>query len=210
MKTFGGSKVDNGSSIQQTADGGYIIAGETSSYGAGAADVWLIKTDASGDTAWTRTFGGSESDHGRSIQQTADGGYIIAGETNSYGAGVFDVLLIKTDASGDMVWTRTFGGSEDDGGYSIQKTADGGYIIAGYTTSYGAGGYDVWLIKTDASGDMVLTSTFGGSGSDRGNSIQQTADGGYIIVGRTSSYGAGGRDVLLIKTDEDGNVESFD
>lgn len=102
---------------------------------------------------------------------------------------------------------KTFGGSDDDGGSSVQQTTDGGYIIAGRTTSYGAGGYDVWLIKTDASGDMVWTRTFGGSEDDHGNSIQQTADGGYIIAGRTSSYGAGRNDVWLIKTDEDGNVD---
>jgi hypothetical protein len=204
-KTFGGTSNDTGYSVQQTSDGGYIIAGWTNSYGAGGSDVYLIKTDSEGTKQWDKTFGGSGFDYGYSVQQISDGGYIIAGVTNSYGAGSYDVYLIKTDSEGSKQWDKTFGGTSDDVGYSVRQTSDGGYIIAGWTNSYGAGGSDVYLIKTDSGGTKQWDKTFGGSGNDVGESVQQTSDGGYIIAGWTNSYGAGGYDVWLIKTDSGGN-----
>ena len=206
-KTFGGGAWDESHSVQQTTDGGYIIAGYTESYGAGSVDAYLIKTDASGNMEWEKTFGGSSRDAAESIQQTVDGGYIMAGYTESYGAGSVDAYLIKTDASGNMEWEKTFGGSSWDDAYSVQQTTDGGYIMAGATASYGAGLYDAYLVKTDASGNTEWEKTFGGSSWDYAFSVQQTTDGGYIIAGHTESYGAGGGDAYLIKTDASGNME---
>ncbi|HKR05656.1 MAG TPA: T9SS type A sorting domain-containing protein, partial [Bacteroidia bacterium] len=153
-----------------------------------------------------KTFGGTDLDYGNSVQQTTDGGYIIAGWTYSYGAGSGDVYLIKTDAFGDTLWTKTFGGVYDDRGYSVQQTTDGGYIIAGYTTFFVVNYYDVYLIKTDANGNLLWAKSYGGStlGGDVGYSVKQTADGGYIISGRTYSFGGGGN-IYLIKTDANGD-----
>jgi hypothetical protein len=206
-KTFGGKTDDLGNSVQQTTDGGYIICGTTGSYyGVGNADVCLIKTDAVGNKLWDKTFGGSGFDGGNSVQQTTDGGYIVCGTTDSYGDGGEDIWLIKTDADGNKLWDKTFGGKKDDAGNSVQQTTDGGYIICGYTSSYGAViSSAVLLIKTDANGNKLWDKTFGGSGFDRGNSVQQTTDGGYIVCGYTGSYEAGGEDIWLIKTDADGN-----
>jgi hypothetical protein len=197
-RTFGGSDNDRGYSVQQTSDGGYIVTGSTRPYGV-RHDVWLIKTGSSGDLSWNQTFGRSYNDYGHSVQQTSDGGYIIVGDTWSYGVGRREVWLIKTDSVGNEIWNKTFGGSNDDSAYSVQQTSDGGYIVTGSTESYGAGRDDVWLIKTDSSGNEEWNKTFGGSHSDYGRSVQQTSDGGYIVAGSTSSYGAGKCDLWLIK-----------
>ncbi|MCK4364827.1 MAG: hypothetical protein KAW45_02125 [Thermoplasmatales archaeon] len=197
-KTFGGSKNDWGYSVQQTNDGGYIITGITRSYGAGDNDVWLIKTNSNGDEIWNKTFGGTGVDNGLSVQQTTDGGYIIAGWAQS-NTTYWDFYLIKTYANGTEEWNNKFGGLDNDTANSCQQTTDGGYIIAGWTWSYGNGLGDGWLVKTDSNGQELWNKTFGGTSFDEFTSVQQTNDGGYIVVGRKDYH------LWLVKTNNTGN-----
>ncbi|MDP8207620.1 MAG: T9SS type A sorting domain-containing protein [Candidatus Electryonea clarkiae] len=199
-RTFGGDRDDIGRCVQQTSDGGFIITGFTKSFGGGHENIWLIKTDSNGDEEWNQTFGGNAYDVGYSVQQTSDGGFIITGETESYESDNSDVCLIKTDSVGNEEWNRTFGGADWDSGREVQETFNGGYIIVGSTGSFGAGGSDVWLIKTDAEGGEEWNQTFGGINADYGYSVKQTNDEGYVIAGETRSFGIYNNfDVWLIR-----------
>ena len=206
QKTYWGSGPDYANCIQQTMDGGYIVAGYTSSYGAGGLDSLVLKLDSSGGITWQKTYGGGSNDRAHSIQQTKDGGYIMAGTTKSFGAGGYDILVFKLGNDGDVAWQKTYGGSGNDEAYSIQQTKDGGYIVAGCTSSYGAGCLDFWMLKLDSSGGITWQKTYGGSEDDEAYSIQQTKDGGYVVAGATYSFGAGGSDIWVLKLDCVGEI----
>ena len=205
-RNYGGKSWDNGVDVVGAPDGGYLILGTTLSRGAGSYDIYLVRTDARGDTLWTRTCGGHKGEEAGSVRRTSDGGYLIVGTTDSYGAGGNDVYLIRTDARGDTLWTRTYGGPKGDYGHSAEEVPGGEYLIVGTTDSYGAGSYDLYLVRTDASGKTVWIRTYGGSKDDEARSVRRTSDGGYIIVGSTLSYGAGGNDVYAIRTDAHGDT----
>ncbi len=206
-RTFGGELLDGSEYSQQTSDGGYIIVGSTMSYGAGSSDVYLIKTDSSGKKKWSKTFGGEKGDWVQSARQTTDGGYIIAGMTKNIKGYDMGAFLLKTDSSGNEEWSKTFGGEKADWAFSVQQTTDGGYIAAGSTSSYGSGLKDVFLLKTDSSGNEEWSKTFGREKNDSSNSVQQTSDGGYIVAGYTSTDGSVSNDFYVIKTDSSGNEE---
>jgi uncharacterized delta-60 repeat protein len=209
-RSYGGSAWDRACSIQQTADGGYIVAGWTGSFGAGGPNFWVLKLQANGDIAWQKTYGGTDWDEATSIQQTADGGYIVAGWTGSFGAGSYDVWVLKLQANGDIAWQKTYGGTSWDEAASIQQTADGGYVVAGLTDSFGAGdpdaGPDFWVLKLQTNGDIDWQKTYGETSWDEAASIQQTADGGYIVAGQTYSFGAGGGDFWVLKLQANGDI----
>ncbi len=206
-KTIGGPESEEGNSLIQTSDGGYAIAGVTLSFGAGGPDVYVVKLDANGNLQWTKTIGGKKEDIGASLIQTSDGGYAIAGVTQSFGAGKWDVYVVKLDANGNLQWTRTIGGPGDEIGFSLIQTSDGGYAIAGYTESFGAGEKDVYVVKLDAKGNLQWTKTIGGPVVEDGSSLIQTSDSGYAIAGSTTSFGAGYTDVYVVKLNANGNLQ---
>ncbi len=197
-------------SIQQTTDGGYIVLVLTAIVDTSSIffdDIVLMKLNALGDTVWVKTYGGNNEELAGSVQQTADGGYIVVAITNSFGAGEGDVFLIKTNSLGDTVWTRTYGGTGYDAASSVQQTTDGGYIIAGSTRSFSLDSGDVYVIKTASAGDTLWTRSYGGISWDWGNSVQQTTDGGYIIAGGSCSFNPTyNDDAYLIKTDSLGDT----
>lgn len=184
--------------IEQTTDGGYILSGEIGL--SGGQDMYLVKTDASGDTLWTKNYGGTGHDYGRRVQQTADGGYIMVGSINLGGSN-WNLYLVKTDANGTVLWTQNYGGANYDVGQDVEQTADGGYILTGSTRPAGTVKTDVYLVKTDANGNTLWTQTYGTLlENEDGMRVQQTADGGYIL-GSTAEVASGGNDVVLTKVD---------
>jgi len=210
-KTFGGTDEDWGACLQRTADGGYVLVGTTRSLGAGEEDVYLVKTDGSGELEWSSTFGGVEGDEGYCVQCTSDGGYIVSGLSHSFSEWS-EIYLIKTNGGGLEQWSKTFGGSFGDCGYCVRQTDDDGYVVAGLSQSE-TGSVpsnivdDAYLLKTDADGIEEWSNRFGREYPDAGTCVELTADGGYILAGYTRSYGAGDFNGWLIKTDAEGNEQ---
>ncbi|MCK4307555.1 T9SS type A sorting domain-containing protein [candidate division WOR-3 bacterium] len=195
-KAFGGDSTDYAYSVKQTSDNGYIVAGETHSYGAGKNDFLVIRLDSAGVIKWAKTFGGDSSEIAYSVSKTQDNGYIVAGETRSFGAGSSDFLVIKLDSLGNVLWAKTFGDTLHDGAVSISPTSDGGYIIAG---SHGS------VIKLDSSSNVSWSKTFDINNLDILTSLSPTSDGGYIIAGLTGNDSD--TDCLVIKLDSLGNID---
>jgi hypothetical protein len=204
-RIWGGSGEDVGYFVQETRDGGFIVTGSTKSFTMGEELLWLVKTDGNGSLSWDKTFGGfvsSSGDGGWSVNETDDGGYITAGYTQSMGNGRKDLWLLKTDAMGCKIWDKTFGGREDDVGMSVLQSRDGGYIVAGRTASFGKGGDDIWLLKTDSLGEELWNRTFGGKQDDASFQVVELRDG-YAVAGRTES-GSDKKKIILIKVDPNG------
>ena len=217
--TYGGTSEDRLTSLQQTADGGYILGGFSSSGASGSKtqpsrggfDYWVVKLNAQGLKTWDFTFGGGINDRLAGVQQTADGGYILGGQSDSgasgdksqAGQGSLDYWLVKLDAAGAKVWDRSLGGISNDILNGVQQTTDGGYILGGFSYSgvsgdksqptFGSGDYDYWVVKVDATGTKQWDRTLGGTGFDNLTSIQQTADGGYLAAGFSNSGVSGSK-----------------
>jgi len=197
------NKNEGGSAVKQTSDGGFIIVGANSD---NSTNIYLLKTDSNGDTLWTKSYGGTNYEVGNDVQETFDKGYIITGVSYNLQPDGNDVYLIKTNSNGDTLWTKTYGGTKNDQGISVQQTFDGNYIIVGYTESFSS--YrEVYLIKTDSNGDTLWTKVISNPNSvwAKGFCIDETADKGFIISGGIN-IGAQLVDAYLIKTNSSGDT----
>ncbi len=198
-------------SVIQTTDGGFALTGWTKPYGVGCRDIWLVRTDANGILQWNQTYVGGSEDLQASctVVQTADGGFALTGEARPYGSDWSDMWLIKTDNNGIVQWNHTYGGAVPDAAWSIIQTTDGGFALAGETYSYSSSTSerDMWLVKTDMNGIMQWNRTYGGKCHEIAHSVIQTVDGGFALAGYTCSYGAGGFDMWLVKTDVNGIMQ---
>jgi regulation of enolase protein 1 (concanavalin A-like superfamily) len=205
-RTYGDSAADYANALIEAGDGGFIIAGITETYDDQYSSIYLIKTDENGDSLWTKSYGKERYCRASDIKKTTNGGYIVAGSVQKNRPETNDFLLLKTDSNGDSLWLRTYGGGERDRAVAVLQTSDKGYIVTGYTESFGEGLEDVYTVKTDSNGIMVWDETYGGTGKDIGANIIKASDDGFIIVGYTDSYGVGWEDGYLIKINEDGDT----
>ena len=200
-KTHGGTALEYGYSVDTASGGGYYVSGATYSYGSGGQDFYLLKLDAVGDTLWTRILGASGNDYGATICATMDGGVVLGGYTENFGAGYHDPVLIKFDASGNMEWSKLYSGIDREEVSHVLQTSDGGYLLSGYSETWGNGGRDAMLIKTDALGDTLWTRVYGGTGDEEAYMTIEMTDGGFVFTGFTESFGASGKDVYIVKVD---------
>lgn len=201
-KTYGGtSGRDEGYSIQPVSNGGYIIAGQTTSFGAGNSDAYLIRINDDGDTLWTKTYGGESEDYVSRIQQTSDNGFIMVGRTYSYGLGSSDVWLIRTDENGDTLWTTTYGTAAIDFGNAVHETSDGGFVITGRAMDFAIGSPALYLVRADSDGDTLWTKIYNHPNApvifSIGKDVYEMPDGGFLVAGSRA---------LLIRTDANGDT----
>lgn len=185
-KIYGGVGDDSGYELAETADKGFIVIGNTSSFGAGDLDVWLLKIDSLGNKVWEKNYGGSGRERGYSIQPTSDGDYIVGAQTNSFGRGGFDIWILKINQEGDTIWTKTYGGTSQEEIYAVRELNDKGFIILGWTTSPEIGERKPWLLKTDSSGNIIWQNTIG-TEQVMCSSLEITSDQNYLIAGTVLS-----------------------
>ncbi len=176
--------------VRPTLDGGFVVAGATTAFGAAGLDAWVLRLGPQGDILWQRRYGGGGSDVAYSVRGTSDGGFVVAGFTTSFGAGSYDAWVLRLDASGNVLWQKAYGGGLQDWAYSVDVTPDGGFVVAGYTESFGAGRNDVWVFRLDGSGNVQWTATYGDTADDYAYAVQTLPDGGFVVAGYTTSFGA--------------------
>lgn len=204
--TFGKERKDIFEAVVQTSGGQIVAAGNSKSYSQnGSYDVYVVKLDQDGKTLWKKSFGGDGKDYAKAICKADNGSIVIAGTTKSFGKGSYDFLLVKLDKNGSIVWTRTYGGEDLDIAYAVERTSDGGYIVAGETESFGADNTDYYIVKVDAFGKEEWTKRFGGKKADALYGIKEIKDG-YAFVGESRSFDSDKRDLSVLKIDKSSEV----
>lgn len=207
-RTYGGNDTDVPSSMDKTLDGGFVIAGKTSSSSsAGYNDIVITKIDGRGIVQWHRLIGGSNDEGATGIRQTPDGGYIVVGYSGVHGPSYSDLLLFKLSSTGELIWQKTIAGNYGDDGNSLALTADGGFVVSGGWAS-AARGIDYWVNKFDANGNPQWQKLYGGTSPDVPVQIKPTSEGGYIVLGYSYSYGSGGNPTIwIIKLNASGDLQ---
>lgn len=204
-ETFGGVIDEYANALQQTSDGGLVIVGTCGSFGVGIHDYWVIRMDAAGNVLWQQNYGGMHHNHAFAIQETSDNGFIIVGETTSFGAGNRDAWVVRLDSGGNVLWETVIGQTGWDIARGVVETGSGDFVFVGYTSSFGAGNWDVWAVKLNSSGAILWQKTYGGSGDDLGWAVKATDDGGVIAAGEAASF-SGNADFWILKLAPDGSI----
>ena len=211
---YGGQGSEEMEGLWVTADGGLIVTGSTDSFADENGDAWVLRLDGAGNVLWQRAYGGTGDESLLDVRQTPDGGFVAVGYTESFGAGAQDVWVVRLTAAGDIAWQKTYGGPQVEQAWSVDLTPDGGYLVAGGTTSFGAGGADYWVLKLDAAGNVLWAKTYGGPGEDGGggdyNELVVKAlvdhDGNYVAVSTSTSFGVGETSIWVLKLAPDGRI----
>lgn len=212
LSAFSGGEAEAMEAVIVTSGGDYLVVGGTE--GGAGDDAWVVAVEPDGSVAWQRAYGGSGYETAYDVKETADGGFVVAGLTESFSNGGQDMWVFKLDAMGEVEWEKSYGGAGEEQAWSVDETGDGGYVIAGGTTSYGAGGSDLLVIRLDASGDIVWQKALGGADDDApGGEYSEhvarafvDADGNIVASTVTLSFGAGDSDIWVVKLNPDGEV----
>ncbi len=203
--SYGGKKRDDAYAITRSSDGNFFAVGSSESFSNdGDKDVYVVKFDKDGKRIWQKTYGGADSDVGKSVVAVNNGGILIAGFTNSYGKGRTDVYILYIDKDGKEIWSKAIGGEEEDEALDISLTADGGFVVVGSTASYGKGREDFYILKFDGNGKFLWDKVYGGVESDILHALTPTRDGGFVVAGETKSFESKHKDIDIIKYTKDG------
>ena len=207
QKTYGGGSIDGAWAVTVADNGDIIVVGFTQSFGAGSSDVWVLRLDENGNVIWQKAYGGVHQDEAYGVTIAPNGDIIVVGWVGGLGAGSWDAWVLRLDANGNVKWQKAFGESDDDEAWAVTVADNGDIIVVGYTRSFGAGSYDVWVLRLDENGNVKWQKAYGGSDWDGVWDVKTVSNGDIVIAGYTNSFGAGDYDIWILRLDENGNIK---